>query len=1058
MIVNKPKSLASVAKKKDFAKLSHSWRIANSVLGHANPLFKTAWMFNFAKWKRQFIKKHLPFHRCRYLALKDSVYSHEKAITLSPRPVFIVWGMKQPVDLEEFAAEHNIPIYRMEDGFFRSVGLGADHVLPFSLCLDKSGIYFDSSRPSDLENIINEYEFEKNKSLLADAELCLSKIRSLALSKYNEARTDLAPLLYGPKIKKRILVIGQVEDDQSLLYGCERIMTNVELIKAAAAENPEAQIIYKPHPDVLAGKRKEISDPTDVADLAEILGVPLSLKDALHEVDRVYTLTSLAGFEALIHGVPVTTIGAPFYSGWGLTDDRQDTGRRGKSRTLEEIFAAAYLLYPNYRNPESGKKISLHEVISIVEEQLGAIKTVTPYTEMERLQPYNFATRQTVHSRYLYNSTAQSIAIVADNMESLLIAKAMAARGKKVTLMTTRDALANNESLLLSQEEQEKITVVSIHKKYSVPLSAIEARSVALTKAYANNLQLALGEVLQKHIPLDVINALKVGMEDYIYFESLRFYGAKACIEEHDAVLLLINDKDQNVDVIKSFLFHGRQENKLGKIYLALTQSNAREFILELFSDKKADFNEGPDINKAKEAFNDFWWSLQSEKFDDSYCVGESVLVCGNVSNQNYAYSPASLKLLETISRRSSLPTIFFSSALLNATGQNDVKSITLNEDLSNQCSVYNGCFASYKKKYPAEVMEKAEVLQEKLFELFLQPTNNQLPLEFVDIFAPRLRKYVDGLCTQTIFISEVMRLMSNARLFATSMDRSYTSRIIASIARSCQVPSIGIQPQIISTSKRYLPPAVDRMGVIEAGQKEIYSQLGANPQTLFSVGSVNILSRLMRLDECAQTATSPGVPTIFFAMQHSSAFEMLSTARALCEISSARGYRVVVKPHPHQERPVINEIKNIFGASPLIDILSKDSDTYEAISRCSIVVGLFSSVLLEAALWGKDVVVAAFRDLNECIDISRRGLALKALDPETLDRVLTGLVNKGPLAEGLESSRNSYLQENPQFLRPYNFSRLENFIASGLPHPKDVEVLSDYRVSREMMKESHAG
>ena len=32
-------------------------------------------------------------------------------------------------------------------------------------------------------------------------------------------------------------------------------------------------------------------------------------------------MTSLMGFEALLRGIPVTTLGTPFYAGWGLTTD-----------------------------------------------------------------------------------------------------------------------------------------------------------------------------------------------------------------------------------------------------------------------------------------------------------------------------------------------------------------------------------------------------------------------------------------------------------------------------------------------------------------------------------------------------------------------------------------------------------------------------------------------------------------------------------------------------------------------------------------------------------------
>ena len=41
------------------------------------------------------------------------------------------------------------------------------------------------------------------------------------------------------KNKKRILVIGQVEDDASIKYGCKKPITNTELVYLAYMENPD---------------------------------------------------------------------------------------------------------------------------------------------------------------------------------------------------------------------------------------------------------------------------------------------------------------------------------------------------------------------------------------------------------------------------------------------------------------------------------------------------------------------------------------------------------------------------------------------------------------------------------------------------------------------------------------------------------------------------------------------------------------------------------------------------------------------------------------------------
>ncbi len=64
----------------------------------------------------------------------------------SPEPPVrgMVWG----------ASPATIGTARVEDGFLRSKDLGAKLVPPLSLVLDRSGIYFDPTEPSDLEALI----------------------------------------------------------------------------------------------------------------------------------------------------------------------------------------------------------------------------------------------------------------------------------------------------------------------------------------------------------------------------------------------------------------------------------------------------------------------------------------------------------------------------------------------------------------------------------------------------------------------------------------------------------------------------------------------------------------------------------------------------------------------------------------------------------------------------------------------------------------------------------------------------------------------------------------
>ena len=234
--------------------------------------------------------------------------------------------------------------FRVEDGFLRSKGLGADLIAPLSLVLDDLGIYYDPSRESRLERLLNDAPNLRPDELTRAYRLRRA-ICAAGLSKYNLTR-DTPPLPEGHKI----LVPGQVEDDASILTGTGQVNTNQALLEAARAAHPEAKILYKPHPDVEAGLRKgTVPDAHHIADAVLTESNPIAL---LSEVDEVWTMTSLLGFEALLREVPVTTLGAPFYAGWGLTTDLGPVPPRRKAKlTLDHLVHAALIAYPRYFDP-----------------------------------------------------------------------------------------------------------------------------------------------------------------------------------------------------------------------------------------------------------------------------------------------------------------------------------------------------------------------------------------------------------------------------------------------------------------------------------------------------------------------------------------------------------------------------------------------------------------------------------------------------------------------------------------------------------------------------------
>ncbi|NQY61033.1 MAG: capsular polysaccharide biosynthesis protein [Cognatishimia sp.] len=248
---------------------------------------------------------------------------------------------------------------RVEDGFLRSRGLGAELVPPLSLILDHSGIYFDPSRPSDLETLITK-RARLSPAQTERAERLVDAITLAQLSKYNLGG-GLPALPEG----HRILIPGQVEDDASIQLGTQDIRTNRDLLVAVRAANPDAVIIYKEHPDVVAGLRQgAVPDAQDIADLV-VTGAEISA--LLTKVQEVHTMTSLTGFEALLRGVAITTYGAPFYAGWGLTTDLGEVPARRQARpNLAGLVHACLIDYPRYFDARSGQPCSVEHAVHLL--------------------------------------------------------------------------------------------------------------------------------------------------------------------------------------------------------------------------------------------------------------------------------------------------------------------------------------------------------------------------------------------------------------------------------------------------------------------------------------------------------------------------------------------------------------------------------------------------------------------------------------------------------------------------------------------------------------------
>ncbi|WP_366940770.1 hypothetical protein [uncultured Azonexus sp.] len=293
----------------------------------------------FSDWKKPIIRDYCQGSRVHFVKKLEKV---------PDGAMVIAWGTKG------LALLGQRPVICLEDAFLRSVGLGADLVRPLSWVMDTQGMYYDATRPSTLESLLQSHVFDE--ALLKRAAALRERIVAAGLTKYNVGSGGWQR----PPGKARVILVpGQVETDASIAFGAPegvcQVRRNMDLLRAVRVANPNAWVVYKPHPDVLAGLRVRGQDEKQALQWCDEQVTDASMGEMLAQVDEVHVITSLAGFEALLRGKRVVCYGQPFYAGWGLTEDIAPVARRTRRLALDELVAGALILYPAYVSRTTGR-------------------------------------------------------------------------------------------------------------------------------------------------------------------------------------------------------------------------------------------------------------------------------------------------------------------------------------------------------------------------------------------------------------------------------------------------------------------------------------------------------------------------------------------------------------------------------------------------------------------------------------------------------------------------------------------------------------------------------
>jgi hypothetical protein len=239
--------------------------------------------------------------------------------------LFFEWGAKESrhkATQRCFAASLDIPVLFIEDGLYRSVGLGVEGAPALSLTWDEGGHYYMTG---------GGHETGLKKSLRTQARTSEEKSRAeeivrlvcdLQLSKYNKFIDNS---VYTRSTRPKILLVDQRFGDASIAGSGGSQESFSQMVQAVTELPPNYEVIIKTHPDASVDgyntslTRESVQSLVRQGRTVYWLDANVNPASLLSIVNQVWVVSSGLGFEAGIRGIPVRVFAKPFYYGFGLT-------------------------------------------------------------------------------------------------------------------------------------------------------------------------------------------------------------------------------------------------------------------------------------------------------------------------------------------------------------------------------------------------------------------------------------------------------------------------------------------------------------------------------------------------------------------------------------------------------------------------------------------------------------------------------------------------------------------------------------------------------------------
>jgi capsule polysaccharide modification protein KpsS len=286
-------------------------------------------------------RESIPFFRCHRGRIKDYTLVYDNLYEYSP----IIWGEQQRI-LED---KKNTPEFKHARDHLNNVRSGEDL---YSITTKDPRTLFDRFLHVgevlwwEKAGLVRKYYYDTPK-MKYFYKKSLKKIRGKILEKNTSVQSEIPD-------KSFIYFPLQAQPDKTLMMWEKHYTNQKELAKQVSRSLPiDSTLVVNDHPIQQGARSLRYYSELNSQYNIDFIDSVLETNKVIKKSDVVFTITSTVGFEALIHGTPVITVGrpkhAPFYTNFDFvqTVDNpyqiHDAIMTAKNIQIDEEKLAAYV-------------------------------------------------------------------------------------------------------------------------------------------------------------------------------------------------------------------------------------------------------------------------------------------------------------------------------------------------------------------------------------------------------------------------------------------------------------------------------------------------------------------------------------------------------------------------------------------------------------------------------------------------------------------------------------------------------------------------------------------